>query len=258
MKNNYIELSEISGQKVSKEQIQRMYNRYYWAKGYCEKKYVLEVASGSCQGSGVLQKESCVYSAGDVSLEMLKLAKKYYIDRIKLYQFDGQYLPLKDKSMDVIILFEAIYYLPDAHAFYHECKRVLKKGGVLLISTANKDLYDFNPSPHSYAYFGVEEFKKDLSAIGFSVKCFGDTPINKISLRQKILRPIKKMAVTLNIIPKTMSGKKILKRIIFGKMIIMPPEIELKDNAYQKPEEITNQNEIKNYKVIYCEAKLIV
>ncbi|MCD6265910.1 MAG: BrnT family toxin [Deltaproteobacteria bacterium] len=29
-----------------------------------------------------------------------------------------------------------------------DCVRVLRPGGKVLIATANKDLYDFNPSPH--------------------------------------------------------------------------------------------------------------
>jgi len=39
----------------------------------------------------------------------------------------------------VIILFEAIYYIPDAEKFVEECARVLRLGGKVLIATANKD-----------------------------------------------------------------------------------------------------------------------
>lgn len=75
-------------------------------------------------------------------------------------QFDAQNMPHADNSMDVIIIFEAIYYLPSAERFVSECKRVLRDGGRVLVVTANKDLYDFNPSPHSYKYYGVIELKK--------------------------------------------------------------------------------------------------
>ena len=49
-------------------------------------------------------------------------------------------------------------------------------------------------------------------------------------LRQKILRPLKKVVVTLGLMPKSMKGKKILKKLIFGKMIKMPSEIS--DNIF--------------------------
>jgi len=61
-------------------------------------------------------------------------------------------MPFEDKSKDVIILFEAIYHIPDADRFVKECVRVLWPGGKVLVGTANKDLYDFNPSPYSYKY----------------------------------------------------------------------------------------------------------
>ena len=62
---------------------------------------------------------------------------------IRLRQFDAQDMPFEDKSKDVIIMFEAIYYIPDAERFVRECERVLPSGGKVLIATANKDLYDF-------------------------------------------------------------------------------------------------------------------
>ena len=49
-------------------------------------------------------------------------------------------MPYKDNSIDVIILFEAIYYLPSVEKFVSECWRILRDRGKVLIATANKDL----------------------------------------------------------------------------------------------------------------------
>jgi len=86
-------------------------------------------------------------------------------------------MPFGDKSEDMIILFEAIYYIPDAKKFVEEYARVLRPGGKVLIATANKDLYDFNPSPHSYIYYGVVELNDLFARHGFETEFFGDTPI---------------------------------------------------------------------------------
>jgi SAM-dependent methyltransferase len=101
-------------------------------------------------------------------------------------------MPFDDKSKDVIILFEAIYYLPNVEEFIKECIRVLRPGGCVLIATANKDLYDFNPSPHSHTYYGVVELNELISSHGFKTEFFGDTPVERVPLRQRIFRPIKK------------------------------------------------------------------
>jgi SAM-dependent methyltransferase len=80
--------------------------------------------------------------------------------------------------MDVIILFEAIYYLPSTERFVSECRRVLRYGGKVLIAIANKDLYDFNSSPYSYKYYGVVELKELFSKQGFTVEFYVNTPVN--------------------------------------------------------------------------------
>jgi hypothetical protein len=131
---------------------------------------------------------------------------------------------------------------------------VLRPGGVVLVVTANKDLYDFNPSPHSYEYYGTVELNELLSSVGFHVKCFGGTPVRSLSLKQKLLRPVKKIVVNLGLMPKSMAGKKILKRLVFGSMVTMPAEITQETSTYTPPTPIGIDSPNSQYKVIYCEA----
>lgn len=139
--------------------------------------------------------------AGDYSEEILDIARRHYGERISLRQFDAQDMPFEDKSKDVIILFEAIYYLPDVAKFVRECARVLRPGGKVLIATANKDLFDFNPSPHSYKYYGTVELRELFERSGFNVKLYGYMDVRSVSIRQRILRPIKFLASKTRIIP---------------------------------------------------------
>jgi len=271
---DYFSVTEIAGYEVTQEQVDRLYNRYYWAGHYCAGKDVVEVACGSGQGLGYLAGIAGSFEAGDYSNEILSIARQHYGERIRLRQFDAKEMPFADKSKDVIILFEAIYYLPDAEKFIRECVRVLRPGGRVLIATANKDLYDFNPSPHSYKYYGVIELKNLFEKYRFKTKFFGNTSLNNVALRQKILRPIKQLAVKLGIMPKSMAGKKLLKRIVFGNMVKMPAEIgpqitqitqiaqkekdeKTSDRApYLEPDKIPSDVANTSHKVIYCVATL--
>lgn len=256
MNTDYLSVTELSGDVIAYEQLERICNRYYWAGKQCIQKDVLEVACGTGQGLGYLSKLAKTIKAGDHSHKIIQLARKHYGEKIALYQFDAQKIPFEDKSIDIIIIFEAIYYLPNAARFASECRRVLRKGGKVLISTANKDLFDFNPSPFSYKYYGTMELNDLFSLHGFSVECFGNTPVDTISLRQRILRPIKKLAVKLDLIPKTTSGKKFLKRIVFGKMVRMPVEITEGMVPYVEPAKIPINQPDQKHKVIYCIATL--
>jgi len=252
---DFLEITETSGDEVSQEQFERMCHRYYWAGAYCDGKDVLEAASGTGQGLGYLSKHAKHLAAGDYSADILNIARRHYRDRVPLSRFDAQSLPYRDRSFDVVILFEAMYYLPSVERFVEECRRVLKKDGVVLIATANKDLYDFNPSPHSYRYFGVVEFEKLFSEHGFSVECFGSTPIDEVSFRQRFLRPVKKLAVHSGLIPKTANGKKFLKKLVFGKLVPMPAEIEEGMMPYEPPVQLPLGCPDRRHKVIYCAAR---
>lgn len=256
MEPNFLSVTELAGDEVTQEQVERLCNRYYWAGTYCEGKDVLEAACGTGQGLGYLAKRAKSISAGDYTADLLNIAKEHYGNRIELKQFDAQAMPYTDNSMDVILLFEAIYYLPSAGKFVSECRRVLRKGGRVLIATANKDLYDFNPSPYSHTYYGVVELNQLFSKQGFSVECFGNTPVAQVSLRQKILRPIKKMAVELGLVPKTMGSKKLLKKLIFGGLIKMLAEIEEGLFLYVEPTRLSVSEPDRQHKVIYCAATL--
>lgn len=254
---DYVSVTELAGDDVTQEQILRICNRYYWAGQFCEDKDMLEVACGTGQGLGYLSKISKSLIAGDYSNTILEIAKRHYKNRIDLRQFDAQNMPFPKDSFDVVIMFEAIYYLPNADKFVSECKRILRPNGKVLIATANKDLYDFNPSPYTYKYYGAVELNTLFSEHGFSVELFGDTPLDQLSFRQKMLRPVKKLASSLHLIPGSMEAKKFLKRIIFGELVKMPAEIEEGMVEYKPPVKISCLHPDTQHKVIYCVATLV-
>lgn len=252
---DYVALTEISGDDVTVEQVERIARRYYWAAKYCAGKDVLEAGCGTGQGLGLLASVAKSLQAGDYSEPILAIAREHYGERIALKHFDAQSMPFEDASLDVVILFEALYYVPDAPRFFSESKRILRNGGHLLIATANKDLFDFNPSPHSYKYYGVTEFESELGALGFSVECFGDTPVGSVSAKQRILRPVKLIASRLGLIPRSMKAKKFFKRLVFGNLVPMPAEIN--DTTADKipPILLSRDKEDTNHKVILCAAR---
>lgn len=168
-KPDFTSVTEMPGDGVSQEQVERICRRYYWAAPYCEGKDVLEAACGGGQGLGLVAGVANGLVAGDFSDEVLATPRHHYGDRLDLRQFDAADTSFADNSLDVVILFEAIYYLPDAGKFVAECARVLRPGGRVLIATANPDLYDFSASPYTHRYYGVLELKEIFTAQGF--KC---------------------------------------------------------------------------------------
>lgn len=254
MTSQFISVTEIEGQKISAEQLFRTCHRYHWAARKSSGKDVLEVACGAGQGLGVLNSVAKSVTAGDISPEVLEAASKTYGTTIPLHIFGADHLPFADAQFDVVLLFEAIYYLPNIPKFLSETKRVLRPEGTLLVVTANRDLYDFTPSPFSHRYFGVVELRDALSKAGFTSSFFALIDTRTVSMRQRLLRPVKTIATRLGLVPKTMHGKKWLKQLFFGEMAIMPGDISQCQIDYTEPKRIVSDKPEMTHKVIYCSA----
>lgn len=255
---DYSTVTETPQDKGSQEQISMLFTRYQWAAGFCEGKKVLEVGCGAGQGLGLLAKSACLVIGGDIEPNNLKFAQRHYNgrDKIKLLLFDGHKFPLKDKSIDVVILYEAIYYLSHPEKFIEETRRVLKDNGTLLICTVNCSWSDFNPSPFSTKYFSVPELYKPLKTKFPKVEIYGAFPADVDSTKTRLVSFVKRTAVSLHLIPKTMKGKVLLKRLFFGKLIPIPAEIEENGHQFQKPVLIPYNTPNLTYKVIYAVARI--
>lgn len=252
---DYTDVTEMAGEEISVEQLHRLADRYYWAGTFTDGKDVIEIACGTGPGLGYLKRRAKSLRAGDVSQAMVDRVRHHYGDRVDVRRFHAEEMPFPDNSADVILLLEALYYLRSAERFAAECRRILRPGGVVLISNANKDIFDFNPSPYSHAYHGVVELARLFGTRGFRTEFWGSTPLAEISFKQKLLRPVKKIAVSLNLIPGSMSGKRLLKRLVFGRPVPMPAEIT-GDTAptVVPPTALSAAEPSRDFKVIYCAA----
>jgi ubiquinone/menaquinone biosynthesis C-methylase UbiE len=120
MTADFVSVTEIEGQQISAEQLYRTCHRYHWAAHICADKDVLEVACGAGQGLGLLRTVSKSITAGDVSPEVLATAQKTYGTTIALSAFGAEELPFPDASFDVVLMFEALYYVPNVAQFFSE------------------------------------------------------------------------------------------------------------------------------------------
>jgi len=222
---DYSSVTEVTGEAVTREAVTMMWTRYATAAEYCAGKDVLEVGCGSAQGLGHIAAHAHYVVGGDYTCDLVEAASRHYGSRVRFACLDGQRLPFRDRSFDVVILYEAIYYLADPEAFVAECCRVLRAGGSVLICSANREWAGFNPSPFSYRYYSARELGALLERAGFRVQLFGAFPDSAESLVRQLVGLIRRIAVALHLIPKTMSGKALLKRLFYGKLVVLGHEL---------------------------------
>ncbi len=219
-------ITDVAGEPAGRVQVERLVERYHWAASYCAGSVVAEIACGTGQGLGLLQARASAVYGCDLSAENLDSARATYGDGINLIRTNAQKLPFADQSLDIVVLLETLYFLPSADAFLSEAHRVLRPGGRLLVSCINKDCPDFNPNhPLYFDRYGAPELSRAFAGAGFGAECFGIIPMDEPSLRSRVFGPLKKFAIRLNLIPDSMQARQFLKRIVFGKLETMPPDI---------------------------------
>lgn len=230
-----------------------LYTRYVYAAKFSAGKSVLEVACGAGHGLGYLAKRAGHVIGGDVTLNLLKQAQQASAGLVPLVRLDAQSLPFRPLSFDVILLYEAIYYLANVGQFLDECRRILRTDGLLILCSVNPEWSEFNPSPYSEQYFSASELCELLVKRGFRVQLNGGFPVARASLVEAVVSFVKRVAVTLHLIPKTMKGKEFLKRVFFGRLVTLPACIEDGSGIYLPPIPLS-PSEARDYKVIYALA----
>jgi ubiquinone/menaquinone biosynthesis C-methylase UbiE len=111
--------------------------------------YALEVGPGPGMYTVPLAKR--VASSGEdgrvTSLEiqpqMIEMLRKRLrtarVRSVEVVQGDGRQMPLPDDSFDLVFLVDVVGEIPDKPAFFGECARVLKPGGILAVTEQISD-----------------------------------------------------------------------------------------------------------------------
>jgi ubiquinone/menaquinone biosynthesis C-methylase UbiE len=260
MQTSYSIITELPGTKVSREQLSRAYLRYKFAQGFCRDKDVLELAGGGGQGLGILAEVAHSVIGSDIDEANLSIMKSTYAawKNIRIEKIDAQKITLQDRSVDVIVFFEAIYYLSDVQAFLRECKRILRKPGKIIICSANKEWRDFNPSVFSVRYFSAREMAELLESQSFAVSMFYADKVLYIGYKAKLVSMLKRTAVRMNLIPRSMRFKKHLKRLFMGSLVPMPPVLDDSMGKYNHPDLLSIDRYDPDFKIMFAVAELNV
>lgn len=254
MTTRYFEITESPGQKATREQLERLYQRYHFASKFLTEGSVLEVACGSGLGLGYLAGYADRAVGGDIDRRNVEAAARHYDGResITIQEMDAHNLPFEEGSFNTVVLFEAIYYLDKPEQFVSEAKRVLKVGGQLIVSTVNKNWKDFHPSKYAIQYFSVEELSTLLQSDNSHVEFYGGFEEGDNGLEGKVFSFLKGTASKIHIIPGSLKAREYLKRVFIGNLEPIPSEVHDGMASYVNPIVINNESSAAQYKIIYA------
>lgn len=117
-------------------------HRYAFAQNFIAGKEVLDIASGEGYGSNLMAKVAKSVTGVDISHEAVAHAKRKYVKNNLTYvQGSAAQIPLESERFDVVVSFETIEHHDQHEEMMSEIKRVLRKGGLLIISSPDKKNY---------------------------------------------------------------------------------------------------------------------
>lgn len=153
------------------------WHRYLFASQFAIGKDVLDIASGEGYGSAHLARVARSVVGVDISPDAIRHASRTY-RRTNLNYVAGncQSIPLTQHSVDVVVSFETIEHIENHRAMLSEIKRVLRPGGLLIMSSPDKEEYSdvpgFANSFHVSELY-AEEFRALLAEYFINVETVG-------------------------------------------------------------------------------------
>ncbi|PIN86225.1 hypothetical protein COV19_05445 [Candidatus Woesearchaeota archaeon CG10_big_fil_rev_8_21_14_0_10_44_13] len=151
--------------------------RYRFALDFVKGKVVLDDACGTGYGTAILSKKAKKAIGIDASDKAIKLSKKgFHGNNLGFEQMDSTKLRFKDNSFDVVCSFETIEHIKNQELFLKEAARVLKKDGILIISTPNKEFFkkiNSKPNPFHKKELSFDEFDGLLAKFFVNMGFFG-------------------------------------------------------------------------------------
>ncbi len=152
-------------------------HRYALAYEYVKDKKVLDMACGEGYGSMLLSCAASHVTGVDISEEVVEFAKnKYQKDNLEFKTGECAKIPMEDSSVDVVVSFETIEHHDQHEVMMKEIKRVLKKDGILIISSPDKHEYSDIPlqnNPFHKKELYHDEFKSLLENYFNNIAIYG-------------------------------------------------------------------------------------
>lgn len=138
-------------------------HRYYNIANLCINKKVLDVACGTGYGSFIISNNAKSVVGFDIDKNSISLAKeKFKKENLTYMDGNATRMGFDKNSFDVVVSCETIEHLTmqEGNNFLLEIKRVLKKNGLLFMTTPNKSKTDLfsEKNPYHINEFYAEDF----------------------------------------------------------------------------------------------------
>ena len=172
--------------------LRHMFEHKVAIKNIPQDSFVLDIGCGEGYGTNSLSKHVKKIVGMDVDNDtLIDASNKYKSENCTFKLYNGTNIPYDDGTFDVVVSFHVIEHVQDDLNFVSEIYRVLKDGGVFIVSTPNKT-FRVKKNGKLFNEFHIREYysfelEKVLKSKFSNVKLvgvFGDSEVQRIEIER--------------------------------------------------------------------------
>lgn len=176
-------MAEFTGERVIPGQVEpdlwnEHWARYLFATRLCRNKRVIDIGCGTGYGAAEIARFARHVIGIDVADEAVRFAQANYArPNLAFIRAPATSLPVRDRSMDLVLCFEMIEHVENWTDLLAEVRRAVAPGGQFVVSTPNREFYAESrrlsgPNPYHKHEFDYCEFRQELANIFPHVSLF--------------------------------------------------------------------------------------